>query len=126
MRHAIAVVVGLHGVAHLVGFAVPWHLLASPETPYKTTVLSGLVDLGHGGIRAVGVIWLVSALACMLAGSALWEGASWSVPFATAVLLFSLALCLTGLPEARIGVFVNVALLAIFLVPRLASASGLS
>ena len=120
MRYLIAALLGLHGIAHLVGFAVPFQLFVSPEMPYKTTVVNGLIDVGHYGARVVGVLWLVTALACVLAGSALWEGAAWAVPSATAILFFSLALCLTALPEARIGVFANVVLLAILQVPRLA------
>ena len=108
------------------GFAVAWHLIASPELPYKTTVLAGLIDLGHGGTQVVGVIWLLTALACVLAGSALWEGATFAMPFAISTLLFSLALCLTALPEARIGVLLNGLLLTIFVVPKLASAFGLA
>ena len=118
MRYVVALVIGFHGVAHLAGFAVAWQLLASPELPYKTTVLGGLVDIGHGGTQIVGVIWLLTALACLLAGSALWEGATFAVPFATSTLLFSLALCLTALPETRLGLAVNVGLLALFLAPR--------
>jgi hypothetical protein len=118
-RSLIALLIGAHGVAHLVGFAVAWQLLDSPEVPYKTTVLGGLVDVGDAGTRFVGVVWLLTALACVLAGSALWAGASWAATAATAVLLFSLALCLTALPEARIGVLVNAGLLAILQVPRL-------
>lgn len=44
----------LHGVAHLVGFAVPWRLVRSEEVPYKTTILSGTVDVGDVGIRILG------------------------------------------------------------------------
>ena len=126
MRYLFAVLIGLHGVAHLVGFAVAWQILAFPELHYKTTVLGGLVDIGHAGTQLLGALWLATALSCVIAGSAIWEGATWSVPFAMAVTLFSLTLCLTALPEARIGVLMNVAVLAILLVSRLASVPGLS
>jgi hypothetical protein len=127
MRYALALLVGAHGVAHLVGFAVAWHLIASAEVPYKTTVLGGLIDVGHGGTRVVGLIWLATALACMVAGSVLWEGAAWAIPFTKAVLLFSLALCLTALPEARVGLLVDVVLLAwLYGLPLISSSLRLS
>ena len=126
MRYLIAPLVGLHGLPHLVGFAVPFQLILSLNTPYKTTVLNGLIDVGHTGARVVGILWLLTALACVVAGSALWEGAAWSASFTISVLFCSLALCLTAMPEARIGVLVNGILLALFLTPRLASAWGLS
>lgn len=126
MRYLIAPLVGLHGLAHLAGFAVAFQLILSLNTPYKTTVLNGLIDVGHTGARVVGILWLVIAFACVLGGSALWEGAAWGASFTTAVLFCSLALCLTALPQARIGVLVNSILLALFLTPGLASAWGLS
>jgi hypothetical protein len=122
MRYVIALLVGAHGIAHLVGFAVAWRLIATIEAPYKTTLLGGLVDMGHGGVRIVGLLWYATAVACVIAGAALWDGAGWSAQFATYVLLFSLTLCLTALPEARIGVIVNLSLLTGFLTPGLRAA----
>jgi hypothetical protein len=40
MRIALALLMTLHGVAHVVGFAAPWKL-AAEKLSYKTTVLSG-------------------------------------------------------------------------------------
>lgn len=126
MRYVIAVLIGCHGLAHLAGFGVAFQLLVSLERPYQTTVLNGLVDVGHHGARIVGVLWLATALACMFAGSALWENAAWAAPFTTSVLLFSLALCVAALPEAWLGVLANVVLLAPFLIPGVASSLRLS
>jgi hypothetical protein len=36
MRFALAALLIVHGVAHLVGFVVPWRLVASPEVPCRT------------------------------------------------------------------------------------------
>ena len=64
-----------HGVAHLVGFVVPWKLVSTAEVPYRTTILG------------------------------------WSI-----------VLCVVGWPEARIGLVVNVVLLAVLLaMPDLAA-----
>ena len=47
MRIVLMLVTVLHGGAHLVGFAESWQLSMTETTPYKTTVLSGRVDLGE-------------------------------------------------------------------------------
>ena len=52
MRIALAILMALHGIAHVVGFLAPWQL--TEGMPYKTTVLAGRWDLGATGIRAVG------------------------------------------------------------------------
>jgi hypothetical protein len=124
MRYLFAMLLGIHGIAHLVGFAVAWQMIATPEQHYKTTVLGGLADIGDTGPRFVGLIWLATALACMLAGAAIWEGASWGLPYTTTVLVFSVALCLTALPEARIGLLANVAMLTTLAVQRLVTVAG--
>jgi hypothetical protein len=100
-----------HGVAHFVGFAVPWRLLASPEMPYKTTVLNGRIDLGGVGIRTVGALWLVVG-ATMIAAGAAWL-LSWPAPMRWTIgsVLASLVLCVVEWPLTRIGLTVNVGLL---------------
>ena len=54
MRFALAALLIAHGVAHLVGFLVPWKLLSTAEVPYRTTVLGGLIEVGDAGARALG------------------------------------------------------------------------
>jgi hypothetical protein len=113
MRIAIAVVMGLHGLAHLVGFAVLWRLAAPPGGGYPTTLLAGRVAVGEAGMRAVGLVWLLLALGFVaVAAGAVMSRTGW-VQAAIGVALFSLMWCLVGWPEARIGALVNTALLAV-------------
>lgn len=89
--------------------------------PYKTTIFGGAVDLGPIGIRVVGALWLVVALAFMATALAAYVRASrWTV----SVLVLSgvsLLLCFTALPEAKIGVVVDVVLVLVMLFwPRAA------
>jgi hypothetical protein len=112
MRIAIAMLMLFHGVAHLPGFAVPWRLVSSPEMPYRTTVLAGHLYVGATGIRAVGVLWLLLALAFVAAAASAFASREWWVPLATGVAFASLALSLVALPGSRIGVAVNLVLLA--------------
>ncbi len=119
MRYAIATLLGLHGIAHVVGFIASWRLMPLPELPYSTTVLGGVVDVGDGGIRLVGVLWLGAALACVVAAVALWVGLPWAAGFALATVTASLAMCVVGWPQARIGLFLNLILIvALMLTPR--------
>ena len=117
MRLVFALLIGLHGTAHLIGFAAKWELISTLSFPYRTSVF-GVVELKGLAIRLVGLAWLCTALGCVFAGSALWEGASWGVPLSIASLVVSLALCVTAWPEARIGVLVNLFLLTLLLVRR--------
>jgi hypothetical protein len=86
----------VHGIAHLVGFVVPWRLLVSADMPYKTTILAGRLDVGANGIRLVGVLWLLVGAMTIGAGMA-WL-VNWPDPIVltAAAILFSLALCIVG------------------------------
>jgi hypothetical protein len=78
------------------------------EVPYKTTVFSGREDVGDAGIRMMGVLWLLAALAFLVAALAVAVGTGWAVRFTLAAVIGSLILCVVGWPDARIGVAVNV------------------
>ncbi len=110
IRLVLGLVCLVHGIAHLVGFFAAWRPSAIPELPHKTTVLSGRIDLGEGGIRAVGIIWLLLALAFAAAGVMVWL----TLPQATtAVFVLSAAsfvMSLIAWPDSQIGVVVNLAI----------------
>jgi hypothetical protein len=107
----------LHGFAHLVGFMVPWEL-GPVRGSYKTTLLAGQLDVGNAGIRTVGVFWLAGALGFWVAAAGAAGGRAWWVPLALATAMYSLAMSLIDWPDARIGVFVNIALLGALLAGR--------
>jgi hypothetical protein len=113
MRTAIAIFVMLHGVAHVPGFIVPWRIATLKDMPYKTTLLSGRLDAGPIGIRIVGSLWLAAAIAFVLVGVAMIVGMQGWFVAAVVVTLVSLILSLLSLPEARVGVVVNVVILAL-------------
>jgi hypothetical protein len=117
MRFLLAALLIVHGVAHLVGFAVPWRLVASPDVAYRTTILAGTIDVGDTGARVLGILWLLVASGLVLLGSVLFSGVG--VRAAVLPLLgFSLLLCFVGWPDARIGVVVNIVLLGVMLAVR--------
>ena len=112
MRSVLSVLFIIHGIAHLPGFLVPWRLAAPAEMPYTTTVLGGTADLGTVGIRVVSIVWLFAALAFVVAGVATFlDDAAWRT-LAVAATLASLALTVLGWPYSRIGLGLNLLLLA--------------
>ncbi len=112
MRIAIGIYLLVHGFCHLVGFLVPWKIITSKEEPYKTTLLSGAMDVGHIGIRAVGVLWLLAGLAIIATGiGAFASWPSWRTA-ALGLAVASTVLCVFGLPGAKIGILANLLLFA--------------
>ncbi len=110
MRIALAIFLALHGFAHFVGFAASFGLAES--IPYRTTVLGGTLDLGDTGIRAVGVLWLLAGGAFLVASAAAMTNQEWCLKALLAAATGSLVLSLITLPEARIGVLLDVLILA--------------
>lgn len=111
-RYALAAAVAAHGVIHLIGFVVPWHLAAVEGFPYRTAVLGGAGDLGDLGVRLVGIIWLACAMGFIVAAVGIGRHTSWAIPLTAALAALSLAVCVIGLPETAAGIAVNMAILA--------------
>lgn len=116
MRYALSVLLAAHGIAHLVGFMVPWRFLSSPDMPFKTTLLAGRVDVGDAGIRVVGVLWLLTALVIIGSAAGLALHARWAESIVLPVVLVSLVLCLIEVPQAGIGLALNVGLVLLLLL----------
>jgi hypothetical protein len=116
MQIIIAIVLFIHGFAHLVGFVVPWKITTLEEVPYKTTILNGKIDFGNVGIRIVGIAWLIIALAfficCYLIFS---QNPKWFI-FVNVTILISFILCILGWPDSKIGVFANFFILLVLFV----------
>ena len=110
MRFVLAFVIAAHGIAHLVGFISSWRLATLAELPYKTTIFSGRLDVGDAGIRVIGVLWLLAALAFLVGPIAVTTEASWAGRFLFAAVIASTLLCVAGWPDARIGLAVNLGL----------------
>ncbi|MCC7241179.1 MAG: ABC transporter permease [Acidobacteria bacterium] len=110
MRIAAAIVMFVHGVAHLPGFLVSFRLASLAELPYKTTILAGRLNLGDRGIQVMGLMWAALAIGFALASVGLLFRLPWWGAAAWAATAMSLILCVLGWPEARIGALVNLAL----------------
>jgi hypothetical protein len=55
-----------------------WRLATLAERPYKATIFSGRLDVGDAGIRVIGVLWLLAALAFVVAAIALTTATEWA------------------------------------------------
>jgi hypothetical protein len=115
IRSIVYVFIILHGMAHLIATSVYWQLTESPELVYGTTVLGGRVDLGETGIWLYGLLWLVAGLGTAFAGIVLFTRAPWAKPLLLMITVFSLALCVLVFEAAKIGFFINIAILAVLL-----------
>ena len=114
------VVLALHGLIHLLGFASYLKLTTVPTLPYKTAVLGGRLDLGSVGTSLFGLAWGVAALGFVLASAAYLFGWPWWRPALIAVTLLSLVITVLDYGPAWAGIVVNLAILAVLtLTPRL-------
>ena len=120
MRIVLAIYLFVHGFSHIVGFVVPWRIAKLEEAPYKTTILGDLVNVGDIGIRIIGIIWLLTAMAFFYVGiGIIIQISDWEL-LTILITIFSLVLCFVGWPDARIGVFANLVLfIFLFLNSRL-------
>ncbi len=113
VRHVVAVVAVLHGVAHGVGTSEAFSAAADGRS---LDYLAGAWTVADPtALRAVGILWALTGAAFVLAGVAtLLRFTAWP-----AVLLplsgVSLVLCVAGLWGAVIGIPVNLALGAVAL-----------
>ena|SRR2546425_1156727 len=111
MRLIVGLILVAYGLAHTLGFVTPWRIGPGKRAPYNTTILNGLVDLGEIGIRAMGILWLVAALAFVAAGIGVIAASSWGGIVTLDAAMFSLILSIIGWPDSRVSVFINVAIL---------------
>jgi pimeloyl-ACP methyl ester carboxylesterase len=114
MRALFAALLLLHGLAHLVGFLMPWHLVpASGRVPpdAMTRLLGGRVVLTETSAKAFGILWLIAGLAFTVVAIAWWRARPWSGEALLAIAMASLVLTSAFWPAARIGFALNIGIL---------------
>jgi hypothetical protein len=113
MRLVAALLLILHGVAHLVGFrAAFW---PEPGVQVRSSLLGGLLAVGSFGTRALGLIWLVLALGYLLSAILFLLRHPSSGLVMLGVTAASLAMCALFWPDARIGLVIDVVLFVVVL-----------
>ena len=116
MRFALALLLLVHGIAHLGEFAGSFRLGLAAEIPYRTTVLHGRVDVGDGGIRLLGVVWLALAVVFVVVGTGAALDTTWWVGVAAVATMTSLLMTLLDTPRTHIGLWMNIGILAALLL----------
>jgi len=114
MRIALSIFLFLHGLAHLVGFVVSWRIIKTDEMPYKTTLFMGKINIGDAGIRIIGIIWLLIALAYFYSGWITYRQMDFWLSFTLTVTMLSLVFCILAIPDSHIGVYINLALIILY------------
>jgi len=110
MTIAFSILLLLHGLAHLVGFLVPWQLTKGSRTGYKTTIVGGR-DVGASGMRLIGIFYLLLAVAFVAMAIGSYLGTPWARQGTLFVAGMSLFMCVVNWPETRVGLIVNVVII---------------
>lgn len=111
MHIAVGIYMFVHGFAHIVGFLVTWKLVEDKDSPYKTTILDGKLDLGDKGIRILGIGWLLLGMAFFLMTYAAIAETAWWRAATLYVTVLSLILSILNLPDTKYGLMANILLL---------------
>jgi hypothetical protein len=123
-RIALALVVFVlvvHGLIHLMGTAVYMRFGEVKGLTYKTTLLSGHWELGEGGIRVFGALWVLPTMGFVAAAFALATGGAWWQPVLLWTTLLSLALTGLDWSNAFMGAITDTAILVLlWLRPHIA------
>ena len=117
----VVFVLVVHGLIHLMGTAVYMRLAEVKGLTYKTTLLSGHWELGEGGIRVFGALWVLPAIGFVAAALALLTGRGWWQPVLLWTTLLSLALTGLDWSNAFMGAITDTAILVLlWLRPHIA------
>jgi hypothetical protein len=119
--YGASLVVFMHGLIHLMGFATYWQLAEINELPYKTSLLSGGWEVGEKGIRLFGLLWLMVTVGYAIAAYGLVTEQSWWEVALAGVTVFSLVLTVLDYDVAYAGVAVNLVILALMVIVPLVS-----
>jgi len=111
MHIAVGIYMFVHGFAHIVGFLVSWKLVDDKDSPYRTTVLGGKLDLGDTGIRILGIVWLLLGIAFFLMTYGVIVETAWWKTATFYVTYLSLLLSILNLPDTKYGLMANILLL---------------
>jgi hypothetical protein len=103
----------IHGLIHLMGLAAYWPLAKLSELPYKTSLLNGSWEVGAGGMRLFGLLWLLAALGFLAAAALLaLKMPAWA-PVMLVSTLLSLGLCILDWQAAFRGFWIDIFILVV-------------
>jgi hypothetical protein len=112
MNTAVAIFLFIHGFAHVVGFLVYWRILKDKDVEYKTTIFPGDINVGDVGIRFIGLIYLLIAIALGYLGYDLLTDAIVFQEYIWPITVMSTVLTVFGWPDTKFGLLANGILIA--------------
>lgn len=116
MYIALAALIALHGMAHMVGFAAPFGYMKNP--PPMDSLFVNRLALSSGGMKVLGIFWFAAAVVFVVAAVGLVRRTAWWAPVTLVACLLSIALSVAFLPYAKIGLLVDLLLIAFLYVNR--------
>ena len=108
-----ALVLGLHGLIHLMGTAAYLKLANVVGLPYKTTLLNGRIDVDDTAVKVFGVLWAVTAVGFVVSAIGVLARWTWWRSVLLPVTTLSLVLPALDWSVAIAGVIVDAAILAV-------------
>jgi len=112
----LAAFAGIHGLIHLMGFVAYWPLAKIEELPYKTSLLSGKLELGVAGMRVYSLFWLLATIVFVIAAIVLGLRKPVWAPLMLGATLLSLVLCVLDWRAAFRGAWIDVFFLLVLFV----------
>ncbi len=113
---AMAVLLQIHGLIHLMGFLVYCRIRDIEGLPYKTTLFFGKIKLSDSGLYLFGIAWLLAAISFVVVGIAFFFHPHWWKSAAVVVTFFSFMITLLGSPQAKFGAVINILIMLYLLL----------
>jgi hypothetical protein len=113
MRIGAAIFLALHAIAHGPGILGAWKIAEIEDASFQPNVL--LTGASDTLVAVLGAIWLVAAVAYLVAAYGLLRNARWWPGATLAAALVSLTMTILWAEDAVVGLVVNIAVLAALL-----------
>ena len=112
LRYLVAVILALHGLIHTLGFAATWGL-GQINAISSTPTFPGGLATGGAVPRLLGVVWLLLAVAFIVAAVGLATTSAWWKALLLAATMVSLLLCVAWWSDAKFGLVIDAIILVV-------------
>jgi len=113
VRWAFALLLIMHGFAHLPGVLGSWKVKSFEDVSYQPNAI--FTDAGDTTVFLLGIVWFTAAIGFLVAGISLLVHFEWWPHIALGAMLTSLIPTILWNQDARIGLELNIALLIVIL-----------
>ena len=109
--YLVALLFALHGLVHTLGLTATWQI-GPARTVSASPELAPAITAGSPQAKLLGVLWLIAMTGFVAASAGLMAHEPWWRTVAAAAAVGSLALCIAWWSDAKVGVIIDVAILA--------------